>query len=240
MSDNLAPQSGRLLGIPSEVRLLIYEKMFPPCKLDLYAYDNTLIKGIHSRLVASDFLNLLATCRTVHDEATPVLHANTEFHVNFAFGFDETLPILRSFWGDPGRADYDKWMKNPEQEISLKPVRKMSVTIWLSNEVHWSRQGPANTWLEDLPSELDKALHLKELHITLNSRYNRPSRLGSKTDLEGDASALQGTVARHCNSGDGYIAPQRRLQTSHFLRHACSAQLVSKYFQDNALSIKAN
>jgi hypothetical protein len=38
MSDNLAAQPGcRLLGLPSELRLLIYEHLFPPCKVDIHA-----------------------------------------------------------------------------------------------------------------------------------------------------------------------------------------------------------
>lgn len=73
MSDNVAPQSRcHLLGLPSEIRLLIYEELFPPRCVNMIRNELALDTAI------------LSTCRTIHKEAKPVLYENTEFHIELS------------------------------------------------------------------------------------------------------------------------------------------------------------
>ena len=78
MSDNLGSQlGGRLLALPSEVRLLIYRTIFPPSRNNLYDTPGPFGKGNNNRTPA-----LLSTCRTIYTDAKAVLYENTKFHVD--------------------------------------------------------------------------------------------------------------------------------------------------------------
>lgn len=69
MTDNPKSQSGsRLLGLPGEVRLLIYEKMFPPEALDIYAVRGNLHRTMQQQYTAGKYVAALATCRMIYNE----------------------------------------------------------------------------------------------------------------------------------------------------------------------------
>ena len=80
MSDNLGAQpGGHLLALPSEVRLLIYELIFPPCRVDLCTSKWIDGEGQSGRSTA-----ILTTCQTIYTEAKPILYENTEFNVGLS------------------------------------------------------------------------------------------------------------------------------------------------------------
>lgn len=95
MSDNIDAQpGGSLLKLPAEVRLLIYEQLFPPCKIDIHAP-----RGASWDIDTDDYTTtvdvaILKTCRTIYAEAAPVLYENTEFGVSFACS-SRDLRIMR-------------------------------------------------------------------------------------------------------------------------------------------------
>ena len=100
MSDEIdSPLAGRLLSLPSEVRLLIYELILPPSTTGLYA-------AAAKRYSWGDPRNpnqhpaLLATCRKIYTEANPVLYENTEFHVRLTWPPD-TRDNEEALWEDP-------------------------------------------------------------------------------------------------------------------------------------------
>ena len=141
MSDNVAPQSRcHLLGLPSEIRLLIYEELFPPRRIDMI--DKKL--GLDTAI--------LATCRTIHKEAKPVLYENTEFRIRLLAEGEYTGP-------------YDDILDNAKRMRPLFHLaRKLSLTIMLGTS--YGRK------LREMTSELtrlDEAPHLKELHIAFDS-----------------------------------------------------------------------
>jgi hypothetical protein len=147
MSDNVAPQSRcHLLGLPSEIRLLIYEELFPPRRIDMT--DKKL--GLDTAI--------LATCRTIHKEAKPVLYENTEFEI--------TLHAEGEYVGP--------YYKNSDNAKRIWPLfnlaRKLSLNIILG--------ASRKRMLKEMASELtrlDEASHLKKLDITFKScRERRP------------------------------------------------------------------
>lgn len=82
MSDNLDAQpGGRLFKLPAEVRLLIYEHLFPPCKVNIHAPLEGEWVDDNDIHVKSIDIAILATCRTIYTEAAPVLYENTEFYI---------------------------------------------------------------------------------------------------------------------------------------------------------------
>lgn len=63
-----AQHGGRLLSLPSEIRLILYKMMFPPEKLDVYAIRGDLHRTMHQQFTAGNYVAALATCRTIYKE----------------------------------------------------------------------------------------------------------------------------------------------------------------------------
>lgn len=154
MSDNVAPQSRcHLLGLPSEIRLLIYEELFPPRTINMIDKELELETAI------------LATCRTIHGEAKPVLYEKTEFLITFHAGgryigpCDDIEDIAKRIW--------------PLYNLA----HKLSLAIVFG--------GGQRRRLRGLTSELtrlDEAPHLKQLHIKFEN-YGASLSIQSQLDL---------------------------------------------------------
>lgn len=133
MSDNLtAPTGGHLLALPSEVRPLIYEMIFPPCRTGFYAAaaDFRWDREDQDRHPA-----LLATCRAIYAEAKPVLYANTEFQVWLSY-YPDLEPV------------------EDEDALSEASVSEDSILGYSPSEDSPSEQLPAgNPSLEEASSE---------------------------------------------------------------------------------------
>ena len=92
-------QHSRLLSIPAEIRLIIYEHVFasetvPFRSLDLRAY------GPYQRATAGSKARFLLTCRQIAMEATPALYAHHIFHFSHAyhmFRFPQAPQIQQPF-----------------------------------------------------------------------------------------------------------------------------------------------
>lgn len=78
-----------LFKLPSELRLMIYEELFPPDThtLTLYALDGNLYsaQGSDGHII-NESTTILATCQTIYAEARPVLLANNEFRILIRHG----------------------------------------------------------------------------------------------------------------------------------------------------------
>jgi hypothetical protein len=170
MSDNLGSQpGGRLLALPPEVRLLIYEMIFPPCRIGLYA------AGVDFRWGREDqdrHPALLATCRTIYAEAKPVLYENTEFHVWLKYGpgpepTDEEDSLLEdSEEDDASEEDF------PAVKPLINEMRKLSLEITLTDAGKWANSEDKIKCHRSLTSELtslSEAPHLKHVHIELSA-----------------------------------------------------------------------
>ncbi|GAB7322303.1 hypothetical protein MBLNU13_g03281t1 [Cladosporium sp. NU13] len=175
MSDNLDAQpGGRLLKLPSEVRLLIYEYVFPPCKVDIHApREREGVDGDELHAERADIAPLL-TCRTIHAEAAPILYENTEFFIRFAC----SGPDVQSMKAGKYRI-YAQVLRDLRGRVRslIKQARKVSLSIWFSDSSAW--EAAERKWFRKLTSELTrlaKAPKLKQLHITFEADdYSRPA-----------------------------------------------------------------
>jgi hypothetical protein len=137
MSDNVVSQSRcHLLDLPSEIRLLIYEELFPPRSIDMT--DKKL--GLDTAI--------LATCRTIHKEAKPVLYENTEFEI-----------ALRSDGTHMGPCDDDT-----ENAKRIQPLFTLAHKLCLTIVLGTSQGRKLREMTSEL-TRLDEAPRLKELHI---------------------------------------------------------------------------
>jgi hypothetical protein len=189
MSDNLdALPGGRLLKLPAEIRLFIYEALFTPCKINIHATRKSSqkdLEGIHAK---SNNAAILATCRIIYTEAKPILYDNTDFHVKLArdsaddassddlvsaqFPRRWTPGELMSAAGEHGINPLVSYLQEPLLPV-FSLARKISLSIFFtnSNDQDWPYEH--KNWYTHLPrklSELSKAPELKQLHLTFEAR----------------------------------------------------------------------
>lgn len=162
------------MRLPAELRVLIYEKMFPPGRFHVYAIKGTLHRKQKARHSAGDYTGILSTCRTVHAESEPVLYTNTEFciHVRDHYWLhlmDEAHyenVFGRPRYHKPGRKQWlagNPWLRNPRSIVSLDKVRKLCLKI----EVSTSAEAVRWTWTNQLRHTLRNASDIQTLHIRL-------------------------------------------------------------------------
>jgi hypothetical protein len=77
---------GTLFKLPPELRLRIYDLMFPSGNLDLFAWRDHLLTLPGQGLRTDDYVAVLATCHAIYDEAKPVLYTNTFFRIYCSWG----------------------------------------------------------------------------------------------------------------------------------------------------------
>ena len=192
MSDNPGTQSGgRLLGLPSEIRVLIYGMVFPTRRIGLYAAAELFRSGQKDNHRSAA---LLATCRTIYAEAKPVLYENTEFQIScscksstamdsedgyswdFSMLFDTTSDEQpsdeQSSDDQPAEVSPAKNSECSRAVLAAKPlieqVRKLLIEITLPKSDFRVNLESKNRWYEILTSELtvlSEAPRLKNVHI---------------------------------------------------------------------------
>ena len=226
MSDNLGAQTGgRLLALPSEVRLLIYELVFPPCRIDLYGAATGFRRGRdnHNRHPA-----LLAACCTICTEAKPVLYENTEFHVRCKYTPELAIEDAEDSLSEGSSS---KGRKVPGVILEAIPLcqemRKLSLDIALTDDDMWVDVEDRGGWYRRLTFELVFLLvapHLKQLHIELSAVYGPAIAM----ELRDTLSFFRQVV--HCVTPtifDRLIPPTYRLQAVDIFRLDRQAQVVS-------------
>lgn len=213
MSDNLEAQpGGPFLALPSEVRLLIYEMLFPPCKVCLYGAASDFPWGREDQ---DQHPALLSTCRTIYAEAKSVLYENIEFRVgcgpgpDFGPGDDEDAlseDALSEDSSSENSLSENALMEgsrsegSPSEDIQLPgdildakslvdKMRKLFLTVTLTNASAWAYLEDRATWFKNLASELTfltEAPHLKQVHIELEA----PEGPGIAADFDETISLL--------------------------------------------------
>lgn len=176
MSDNPDAQpGGRFLALPKELRLLIYEQLFPPCKVDIHAPRKTSWVDDIDCYVERVDVALLATCRTMYAEAAPILYENTEFHIRLAC----SGPDLRLMKIEKHRV-YAQLLRDLRGRVRslFSQARKVSLSVLFTDSEMWEE--PERQWFRDLTFELPElceAPKLEQLHITLEvDEYSAVSR----------------------------------------------------------------
>jgi hypothetical protein len=141
------PSDGQPRGIwfklPTELRLEIYELMFPRETIILFTVRDQLEKNANANCSAGDYVAILATCRTIRDEAKPVLYANTHFDVSCSLGSTSTL----------------------QKPVNIQQARTMDLNVELTRGSLFGDS--ANIWLNRLTASLSNLANLKKIHIKL-------------------------------------------------------------------------
>ena len=153
------------LKLPVELRLDIYDLIFPRERVGIFAVRRRLLKAPNAKVSASDSVSILATCRLIHDEAKSALYTNTHFDVSCSL---ELAPaawrtMVEAKWGD------FQWLPRmtSERSIDIQQARNIDLNIMLTVEASWRSWG--NTWLDQLPAHISSISDLRSLHIELST-----------------------------------------------------------------------
>lgn len=184
MSDNIAPQSGsRLLGLPEELRQLIYEQLFPPRKVNIHAPRESLWEDDDSVHATSRDVAVLLTCRTIYGEARAVLYENTEFHIRFACSGPD-LYLMKA-----GKHQiYSQLLQDLQGRLRslIGLARHVSLSILFTDSSCWGES--ENMWFQQLNDELARlceAPELKRLHIIFEAeKYSGEAEHGYATIMK--------------------------------------------------------
>jgi hypothetical protein len=157
-------QPGGLLSrLPKELRGMIYSLVIPPGEIQLFSVRDHLKLARGARAVACDYISLLATCRTVHDEAKAVLFESTEFKIHCSWDLSSSQSIVSLL----GKQQWKTWRDfSPEVDVfcHLQHARSISLYVYV-NEDTMSR----HSWMRKMPVELSSAADLKKLYISIRS-----------------------------------------------------------------------
>ena len=140
---------GLWFKLPAELRLAIYEYMFPSESVNIRTVRDRLEKEENPHISAGDCVAILATCRTIYDEAKPILYANTHFNISCSFGF----------WGPS------------QKQVNIRHAQSIDINIELTRWALFG--GSANTWLNNLPASLCRFSNLRKIHIKLWTERHR-------------------------------------------------------------------
>lgn len=153
---------GGLLKLPSELRLLIYEELFPPTKIDIHAIERGLYIDERGN---EGTTSALRCCQTMYEEARPVLHASFDVHLLFRFAGRMATPWF--FY-----QDYEQ----SQQFKSLSSFSALSLHINLVDEdpryIHEEnenlfpeRLSRALYELSNLITQINATPNIKKIHI---------------------------------------------------------------------------
>jgi hypothetical protein len=183
--DHGTQQDGRLLKLPSEIRIIIHGLVFPPGGNGLYVTvePDRWVRRHNHRTPA-----LLATCRTIYSEAKSVLYENTEFQISCSYNLPIAEDSKDAFWegslsdestSEEESSDDPPAVKSSAEDsgyveaiLKAKPLieqmRKLLVRILLPDDYFWLDSEDKNRWYQNLTFEitsLSEAPNLKKIHI---------------------------------------------------------------------------
>lgn len=172
--------------------------MFHPDKIDLLPYNGYLVKAPDPDLNARSYAAILATCRTVYDEAKPLLYANTRFEVHYAWSGHVCLPsvtldlvsrflrCIRSGSDGSGRAWVDE---DVSKFLSFQQARSVTLNITVDG---CKKSSTKSRRITRLLTVIRGAFHLRNLHIIIYAKKRTESG-GIQEELD-DTMNLLGQV----------------------------------------------
>lgn len=183
---------------------MIYEQMFSPDKIDVFAIEGTLHKAPETRHSASNYVGILATCRTICNESTPVLYQKTEFRIHikdcyWLHPMDYTTyeQVYHRKWNQKPRPSQwlanNSWLQDPCSVVPINNARNLSLHV----AVNGRATGAQETWTPLLRRNFLSATNIQSLHIKMQAIHG--TRLDqSQTDLTlgviGQVIQCRGTV----------------------------------------------
>lgn len=166
-----------LLDLPAEIRLLIYQQMFPCERVDIYAITGSLHKKENARYISGGHLAILRTCRTIYTEAKPVLYGNSEFcihiqdyywlHMWTRYHYEEVFDV-EDFHEEPHPFQWrlrNPWLQDPRSIVPLDNV----CVLTLAAECNMGETEHTYTWTGQIKQTLRAASNIQKLHIELRS-----------------------------------------------------------------------
>jgi hypothetical protein len=169
---------GLLFKLPPELRLEIYELIFPRENVSIFAVRKQLLKAPNAKVSAGNCVALLATCRTIHDEAKAALYANTHFDIYCS------LELAPGAWRAAVEEKWGPWQwlprMNTEEPVDIQQARNIDINIKFTTEALSKSWG--NTWLDNLPARMSSFSNLKSLHIKLLTAKLNPVDVKRQAD----------------------------------------------------------
>jgi hypothetical protein len=169
---------GLLFKLPPELRLEIYELVFPRENVSIFAVRKQLLKAPNAKVSAGNCVALLATCRTIHDEAKAALYANTHFDIYCS------LELAPGAWRAAVEEKWGPWhwlpRMNTEEPVDIQQARNIDINVKFTTEAlskSWD-----NTWLDNLPAHMSSFSNLKSLHIKLLTAKLNPVDVKRQAD----------------------------------------------------------
>lgn len=158
---------GLLFDLPSELRLQIYELIFPQDSIELFAYQDRLLKPRDREIPAGKSVAILATCSLIYDEARPVLYQNTHFDISCSL---QCRPLLgRQLTMADVVTSGCPWTTIAviDRSFRVQEVRNLTLNILLTADA--SPEVWEKTWLHQLPTKIESLAYLQNLHIRLRT-----------------------------------------------------------------------
>jgi hypothetical protein len=193
MSAPSTPQDhpgGLLFKFPTELRLKIYESMFPPDEIEVFSFRSDLIQVPNPNLVAGQYVALLATCRAIYNEAKPVLYDNTKFAVHCSWHpsigpasaskavqdkYKSMVWAQRPSFSDTNSdSDISMWDGSDESDHAIVEWKKFTqlkqariIILNLNFDGDYASADAEDAWVQHMNEEISSACKLKVLHIIL-------------------------------------------------------------------------
>lgn len=166
-----AQPTGLLLKLPKELRLMIFEELFPSDRaVHIHAARGTLLKVKYRANEEHPVCQsgaILTTCQTFYAEAGSVLYSNFKFCVKIPT--DGQLGVGRAV---PRKDD--------ELRIftALEKVRKLSLLISVVPARHRQEtQSREHAWLEQVVSQISGATGIRSLHVKFLAQRHADPRI---------------------------------------------------------------
>ena len=162
-----------LLDLPAEIRVMIYQQMFPPERVDIYAIKGSLHKTEDASFDAGDYLAILTACRALYAEAKPVLYNNSEFCIHIRDHYwlhmwepDDIYDMFNvgSYLHEPEPADWiecNPWLQDPCSIVPVTNIRVLTLVV----ECSTSMTAYNYTWTGQMKRSFLEASSVQKLHI---------------------------------------------------------------------------
>jgi hypothetical protein len=207
-----------LLNLPAEIRLMIYEHMFPTNSMIVHDIDGSLHSLPDAHHVAADYLGILTTCRKIHTEANPVLYSNTNFEVYI--GCFETIFSVWYSQDSEGAWHINPWIDDPRSIVSIKHVRTLLLTVGTIA----SPEMRTRDWTGQIENDLRETPDLKSLCITLEAI---PDGRIDQHETDHALRFLEQNMKWHCHGTDGPFARLDGVRSNKLSSHAHRTARVS-------------
>lgn len=135
------------MRLPIEIRLMIYERLFPPHNFRIWVV-NGHFRRRDEHYVFSGRAALLATCRVIYAEARPVFSASNKFSIDLDNANSQDMDLEKHL----------PWYQDLCSMVPSRHVQSLSLTFEVEHVYNGSQ-------LLEIMSAVRRATNMKQLHI---------------------------------------------------------------------------